>query len=94
MLEAEPIADAAATNGGTTKYIMALLEKKLAALRMGGTLDSTTITSQLMIAAPVVAFAQSTNKTKVGAAPNIGAGIPLSLAAILSKAGSQKLGSK
>ena len=60
----------------------------------GGAVSSTMITAPSMIAAPVVAFAQSNNKTKVGAAPNIGAGSPVSLAAILRKAGSQKLGPK
>ena len=73
---------------------MALLKKDSAAHKTGRIVTFTTITAASTIAVPVVAFAQSTNKTKVGAAPNIGAGSPVSLAAILCKVGSQKLGQK
>ena len=46
------------------------------------------MTASEMLATPAVAFAPW--KSKVGAAPNMGAGSPVSLAAILRKAGSQK----
>ena len=46
------------------------------------------VTASATVATPAVAFAPE--KPKVGAAPNMGAGSPVSLAAILRKAGSQK----
>ena len=73
---------------------MALLEKESAALKMGDTIASTTITAPITIVAPVVACTLTTSKTKAGAAPNIGAGSPVSLAAILHKAESKKFGPK